>query len=226
MYRQWTCPLPDGTAAEEWALCFDQGRDKRLLVLPALFDEANKLRRQTVEVMRRLDLSGIDCFLPDLAGWNESLRPVEAQTLGGWRQAAQAASEQFEATHLLVIRGSALLAPEGLPGWAYAPIAGRQVLRPMLRARSIAAREAGHEERLDELSATGRSEGIELAGWRLGADLFRELEEAGLPERPLLAEIEQSALGGPGLWLRAEPDEEPEQADTLAAIIAIGMSEA
>ena len=27
-------------------------------------------------------------------------------------------------------------------------------------------------------------------------------------------------LGGPGLWLRAEPDEDASQADALAAIIA------
>ena len=50
-------PSPDG---DEYALAFDRGRAQRLLVLPALFDEANKLRHFTVEVLRRLDVSGID----------------------------------------------------------------------------------------------------------------------------------------------------------------------
>jgi hypothetical protein len=40
---------------------------------------------------------------------------------------------------------------------------------------------------------------------------------------PVLAagqhDIAQSTLGGPGLWLRAEPSEDSAQADALAAII-------
>ena len=49
---------------------------------PALFDEANKLRRRhTVEVIRRLDAAGIDCLLPDLPGCGESLSPLAEQTL-------------------------------------------------------------------------------------------------------------------------------------------------
>ena len=31
-------------------------------------------------------------------------------------------------------------------------------------------------------------------------------------------------IGGPGLWLRAEPGENRAQADALAAIIAMGLS--
>jgi hypothetical protein len=93
----------------------------------------------------------------------------------------------------------------------------------MLRARTIAAREAGRAEKTEELQALGRSEGIELAGWTFGAALFRDLEQAAVPDNPLLADIEQDALGGAGLWLRAEPDEDPEQADALAAIVALGL---
>jgi len=69
------------------------------------------------------------------------------------------------------------------------------------------------------LQALARQEGIELAGWRIGAAMFSALEDAE-PATDLV-EIEQSMLGGPGLWLRAEPDEDPEQADALAALIAI-----
>ena len=44
-----------GAAGEELAIAFDKGRSRRVLVLPAWFDEGNKLRHFTVEVMRRLD---------------------------------------------------------------------------------------------------------------------------------------------------------------------------
>jgi hypothetical protein len=223
MFATWSCPLPDGGAREEMALAFDKGREHRLLVLPAWFDEANKLRRQTVEVMRRLDLSGMDAFLPDLPGFNESTAKLEAQTLGSLRAAAAAAAAHFRATHILALRAGALLAPDELPGWIYAPTGGRQVMRAMVRARTIAAREAGKPERTEDIQQSARSEGVELAGWRLGAELFRELEAAAVPDLPLTVEIEQDMLGGPGLWLRAEPDEDPEQADALAAIVAMGI---
>lgn len=206
------------------ALVFDRARQFRLLVLPAWFDEANKLRRQTVEVMRRLDLSGIDCFLPDLPGCNESEAPLEQQTLEGWRLAAATAANHFRASHVLAMRAGSLLSPEGLPGWACAPVDGKRILRSMLRARAIAAREAGLAERVEDLRELGRERGIELAGWHIGAAMFRAMERPH-PEG-ILVEIDQSALGGASLWLRAEPDEDPEQADALAALLAIGINAA
>ncbi|WP_338445231.1 hypothetical protein V5F89_08525 [Pelagerythrobacter marensis] len=195
-------------------------------MLPALFDEANKLRRFTVEVMRCLADDGIASVLADFPGCNESRRPLDTQTLEGWRHAALAAAGHFEATHVLTLRGGALLAPTDMPGWNYAPIAGRQVLRPMLRARTLSAREAGTEETTGGLAQLGRSEGIELAGWSLGRDLFRELEAADLPSQSAQVRIEQDALGGSGLWLRAEPGESREQAEALAAAVGQGMQEA
>lgn len=216
----WPCTAagcPDDHS--EMALAFDRGRDTRLLVLPAWFDEANKLRRQTIEVMRRLDLSGIDAIAPDLPGCNESTAPLMQQTVAVWRAAAAAAAAHFRATHVLAVRASATLAPAGLPGWAWAPTGGKQALRAMLRARTIAAKEAGRPEKTEELQAQARDQGIELAGWQIGAGLFRDLEAATPAEH--LTEIEQADLGGPGLWLRAEPDEDPAQADALAAILAI-----
>lgn len=218
----WPCPAADGGRRGELALVFDRGRPCRLLVLPAWFDEANKLRRQTVEVMRRLDLSGIDSFLPDLPGCNESEAPLEEQTLADWREAAVAAAEHFRATHVWTLRAGILIAPAGVPGWGYAPQPGEKVLRAMLRARTIAAREAGKPEKVADLQARARNEGIELAGWRIGAAMFLALETA--EPRPDLLPIEQGDIGGSGLWLRAEPGEDPEQADALAAILAIGLT--
>ncbi len=221
-FIDWPCPAPDGERREEMALAFDRRRAHRLLVLPAWFDEANKLRRQTVEVMRRLDLSGVDSFLPDLPGCNESEAALAVQTIDTWRRAAQAAADHFGATHVLAVRAASMIAPPALAGWAYAPVDGKRVLRSMLRAHAIAAREAGKAERTEEVQARARKSGIELGGWSIGAPMFGELETAQAD--PSLLLIEQAVLGGTGLWLRAEPDEDPEQADALAALVAMGIT--
>ena len=209
-------PAPDG---EEYALAFDRGRERRVLILPALFDEANKLRHFTVEVMRRLDEAGVDSFLPDLPGCNESRAPLDAQTLTGWRRAAELAARHFGATHALTIRAGALCGPE-LPTWRCAPATGASILRAMLRARVIASKEAGIEETREGLLEAGRKSGLELAGYRLGAAMLGELDVAEPSGGAALANIAQSDLGGAGLWLRAEPDHDPAQAEVLARIVA------
>ena len=216
MIAAWT--VPDG--GEEYAVAFNRGRERRVLVLPALFDEANKLRHFTVEAMRRLDAAGVDAILPDLPGCNESLAPLEAQTLQGWREAAEAAAAHFGATHALAIRGGALCAPAELPVWRYAPATGASILRAMLRARVIASKEAGVEESREGLLEEGRQTGLELAGYSLGAEMIRELETAEPSGGAALANIAQTDLGGAGLWLRAEPDHDPAQAEALAALVA------
>lgn len=219
----WSAPLPGGGKTEETALVFDQEREHRLLVLPALFDEANKMRRQTVEVMHRLDLSGIDSFLPDLPGCNDSIQKLDQQTLPDWQFAAEAAMLHFRATHVLTIRSGALLAPPDLPGWRYAPLGGAQLMRSMTRARTIASQEAGCVETIEDIDAEARTNGVTLAGWPIGAELYTQLADAKTPDADGLIDISQGDVGGGGLWLRAEPDEDPEQADALAAIIAIGL---
>jgi hypothetical protein len=215
---------PSPTGGEEYALAFDRGRQHRLLVIPALFDEANKTRHLLAEVMRRLDGAGVDSFLPDLPGCNESLAPLEMQTLESWQKAAQAAATHFAATRLLTVRAGALLALSGLPGWRYAPIDGPGVLRALLRARTVASREAGHAETIDSLSELGRTEGIELAGYRLGPAMFRDLEAAELPDAGMAREIDQGTVGGGGPWSRAEPGFDEAQADALAAIVAMELA--
>ncbi len=226
MIFTWNIAARDGNVASaEQVVGFDRGRPHRVLVLPAWFDEANKLRRFTVEVMRRLDAAGIDSLLPDLPGCNESPEPLAQQTLAGWREAAKAAAEGLRATHVLAIRAGALVAPQGLPGWHYAAQSGPKLLRGMIRARTIAAREGGIHETSEGLAAIGREAGLALGGWGIGPDMFRALEHA----EPALAagqsDIAQTTLGGAGLWLRAEPDEDAAQADRLAAIIAENLAE-
>lgn len=217
----WSCPLPGGGIAEEYALTFDRARAKRLLIVPALFDEANRLRRLTVEVMRRLDGAGIDGFLPDLPGTNESLQPLEVQEPQDWTDAMGVAARAFGATHVLGVRGGCLFTPAGLPALHYAPIKAAGILRQMLRARMLASREAGREETRDGLMALAQADGLELAGHRLGAEFIRQFE----PLVPSPAtQIAQDTVGGSGLWLRAEPGESAAQADALAAAIAMALA--
>ena len=219
MYAPWPCPMPDGSTGEETALGFDQGRTKRVLVVPPLFDEANKLRHQLFEVMRFLDDSGVDSFLPDLPGCNESLAPFAEQSLAHWRDCTAAAAAHFRATHVFAVRSGSWLVPEAATGWLYAPAKPKQVLRSMIRARVLAGREGGREENAETLMERGREAGLVLAGWPLSPRLVSELEssEAVIPAG--FAVIEQSQVGGKPLWLRAENDSDPEQAQALAAIV-------
>ena len=220
MIATWTAPLPSGKTSDELLVAFDEGRERRVLILPAWFDEANKLRRFTIQTMRALDQAGIDSFLPDLPGCNESLAPLDQQTLTSWRTCVDLVATQLNATHILAIRAGALLAPQSLPGWLFAPQNGPKMLRGMIRARTIASREGGKHETSDELMQHGRQNGLTLAGWPLSAQMFGELESADVPENPSQNVISAKDLGGAGLWLRAEPGEDLAQSQALAAIIA------
>lgn len=223
MIASWPCPAVDGGAVDEYAFAFDRGRALRLLIVTALFDEANRMRRLTVETMRRFDSAGIDCFLPDLPGCNESLQSLGQVSLNHWSNAMAAAAQHFRATHVLSIRGGALVVPQGLPGWRYAPVGGASILRQMLRIRILASREAGREETQGELLETGLREGLDLAGFPLSAAMVAGLQSAAPPEGTEQSIIGQDMLGGGALWLRAEPDEDRGQADALAAVIAVGI---
>jgi len=69
MIAAWPSPV-----GEEYALAFDKSRPHRVLVLPAWFDEASKLRHFTAEVMRR---RGVASLLEELKAVNEDLWNIE-----------------------------------------------------------------------------------------------------------------------------------------------------
>ena len=173
MMSQWPAPLGNGGQSEELLVNFDKARARRVLILPAWFDEANKLRRFTIDVMRALDAAGIDSFLPDLPGCNESLAPLESQTLDSWRAGAAAAAEAVGASEVLAIRAGALLVPSGLAALHFAALSGPKLLRGMIRARTLAAREAGLSESAESLMTAGREAGLVLGGWRIGGAMLR-----------------------------------------------------
>lgn len=217
------CPLPGGAAASELALAFDRDRSARVVIAPPLFDEANRMRRLTVEVMRRLDGAGIDSFLPDLPGCNESTQRLATIELEDWRMAIDAACQHFGATHVLGIRGGCLLVPPNGRGWFYGPVKGASLLKTLLRARVISGREAGRDEAEDDLLQQGLASGLDLAGWSLSAEMIRQLIEAEPQPRQAITPIDQAMLAGAPLWLRAEPGDDPAQADALAAIVVMGI---
>jgi alpha-beta hydrolase superfamily lysophospholipase len=101
-----------------------------VLIVPPLFDEMNRARAMLVAVMRDLAVAGIATILPDLPGCGESVQDFAAQSLNAWRAAMAAAARHFGASHVLALRGGALVAPPLLPGWALDPLHGDAVLRP------------------------------------------------------------------------------------------------
>ncbi|MEM7700431.1 MAG: hypothetical protein AAF251_00695 [Pseudomonadota bacterium] len=221
-FSTWSPPpsYGDGKAQQEelWA-AFDQKRAARILMLPALFEEANALRRFTFSLMRSLDEAGIDSALPDWPGCHESLASLSAQTLSRWQACVQKAADHFKATHIFAIRGGALLDQTDLPGWHYAPVEGAKLLSGMLRAQAIAEREAGRTETREALLERARQEGIILAGWPIGAEMVRELEATTPVQSSAKTVIDQVDMVGGGLWLRAEPGEDPRQTVALSKIV-------
>ena len=197
-----------------------EGAAWRVLIVPALFEEANRTRRLLAETMRGLAARGVASVLPDPPGCNESLAPLALQDLASWRAAMTAAAAHFTAAHCLAVRGGALVAP-ALPGWRLEPTAA--VLRPLLRARTIAAREDGREETMAGLLETGRKAGLELAGYRLGPQLVCDLEIAELAQQRNQQTLTLDQLGGSALWLRSEPGEDAGLAEALAARIAADL---
>ena len=226
MYSSWPCPLPDGSNNLEMLLGFDQARPKRLMILPPVLEELNKFRRQTVEIMRRLDLAGVDSFCPDLPGCNESSIPFALQDLDTLRTAAQLAAKHINATHIVALRSGCWLAPLDLPGWLYAPAKPAKLLRSLLKAHLIAAREAGEPIDFDTLEARVGEDGLALGGIHLSAKLIRQLQAEDYQPSDNHVILPTELIGGSPLWLRAENDEDPEQADALANAILVGLQDA
>lgn len=214
----WPCPAPGGSGEEFAVVAGPEDARNRVLIVPALFEEANRTRRLLAQTMRLLATRGIAGVLPDLPGCGESLAPLDHQDLSSWRAATAAAAKHFTASHVLALRGGALIAPAELRGWRFE--AGANVLRPLLRARIVAAREEGRTETVETLLALGCEHGLELAGYRLGPQMIADLEQADLPEATGQAAWSRDELGGEALWLRSEPGEDPALAVALAQRIA------
>lgn len=214
-------------------LCLTHGPENapRLLFLPPLFDEANRVRHLIVECARALAELGVASVMPDLPGCNESLVPLENASLSLWQAALIACAEQLgPVSRTASIRGGTLIdgALGDLPRWRLAPVKGGQLLRTMLRTKIASDREAGIASSSEALMESARAQGIELAGNRLSPCMIRELDNT-LPsdggavrlvrfaDDPLEAD---GRIAGAPLWLRAEPAHDPAMAAAMAADIA------
>ena len=220
----WPCAAPGGSGEEFALVAGPPDSAARVLIVPALFEEANRTRRMLAQTMRALEAHGVASVLADLPGVNDSLAPLDKQDLTSWRAAIAAATGHFAVTHILSLRGGVLVSPTHLPGWQLEPLAGAQVLRPMFRARTVAAREDGRAETMDGLLVEARQAGIEMAGYRLGAAMVRDIEAAGLVEGTTQAVLRLADLGGAALWLRSEPGEDKVLSAALATRIVADLA--
>lgn len=198
-----------------------------VLVVPPLFEEANRTRRTLVLVMRALAARGIGSVLPDLPGQNDSLLPTEAADLALWRRALAALVMALPGPVIIAsVRGGTLIdaVPGPLGWWRLASVSGASLLRPMLRARLASDRENGITGGMEALLAQAADAPLELAGNRLSPAMIAQLQDAEPdPVVPLRARTlgdGADAISGTPLWLRAEPGEDAAMAMAIAADIA------
>lgn len=196
-----------------------------ILIVPPLFDEANRLRRTLALAMRALAANGFAAVLPDLPGQNESLIALEAVDLAHWQQALAEVAAGIDGPLVIAsFRGGALIdhRARAAAWWRLAPAGGASLLRTMMRARVTADREAGIETSLDSLHEAAKTAPLLLAGNALSPAMVAEL--GGAEPQPV-APLRSIALGAEGiagtpLWLRAEPSEDAAMAAAIAADIA------
>ena len=208
------------TGHEEFCLSFGGNNSRRILVIPPLFDEMNRMRRVLVTAMRDLSGRGVGCILIDLPGCNESLVQLEEQSLDSWRDAVAVCANQLAVTHIASIRGGALVdeCNPDLPHWRLAPVKGASLLKTMVRTRIAGEKEAGNSISEAQLMKQAETASIELAGNMFGPDMVAQLAVAEPVELPKLIErkLGEDIAGSP-LWLRAEPQDDAVFAANIAA---------
>lgn len=196
-----------------------------ILLVPPLFEEANRMRRTIVLAMRTLAADGFAALLPDLPGQNDSLVPTVDVDLVRWREAlAETAAATDGPVVIASLRGGALIDDQAAAAawWRLAPVGGASLLRTLMRARVASDREAGVTVSLDDLQDRARREPLMLAGNLLSPAMMAQLAEA---ETAAVAPLRAIGLGADGiagtpLWLRAEPGEDAAMAAAIAADIS------
>ncbi len=190
----------------EFLLRHGAGARITLLVLPALFEEANRMRRFTVSMMRELAARGIGSVLPDLPGTGESLTTIADTSLGDWCDAAAAVADRIRADgqrcYSIAIRGGALLDGVADRGWRLAPETGDRLLRDMVRATALTS-----GVKAGDIDARARVEAVSLAGNTISPELYTGLSVAMLPHSD--RRVAPLADDWPRLWRAAEPGDDP-----------------
>lgn len=215
---------------KELCLSLAAQSSRRVMLVPPLFDEMNRMRKMLVDVMRALETLEVGSIMPDLPGTNESLVPLGLVTLTDWQKAVETCAQQHDISHVASFRGSAVTVTNlrQADHWIFSPVKGATILRTMLRTRVAADKESGQATSLAELTAQAGSGPIELAGNILGSRLFTELNAAEIPDfiNQRVVRLESDNKPGDGqipgsaLWLRAEPDDDPAMSSAIARDIA------
>ena len=199
--------------------------NRRVLIVPPLFDEMNRMRRTLVLAMHALAERGTASALMDLPGANESLAPIEDQNLDSWRQAVGVAAAAIDPVCIAAVRGGCLIddGAEAPHRWRLSPAKGSSLLKTLLRTRIAGERENGRNVTAAGLMALAETGPIELAGNRLSPDMIAQLDGA-LPADQAAREVKpgtgERCIAGSALWLRAEPGEDAAMAQAIAADIA------
>ncbi len=196
-----------------------------VLIVPPLFEEANRTRRTLVLAMRALAAEGFGAMLPDLPGQNESLVPLEQVDLARWQDALVKVAAGIDGPILVAsVRGGVLIDHQvkAAAWWRLAPVGGASLLRTLMRARVSTDREAGLTSSLESLQEEAKTRPLLVAGNRLSPEMVAQL---GTSEAQAVEPLRNIALGADGiagtpLWLRAEPGEDAAMAAAIAADIS------
>jgi hypothetical protein len=196
-----------------------------VLIVPPLFEEANRTRRTLVLAMRALAAEGFGAMLSDLPGQNESLVPLEQVDLARWQDALVKVAAGIDGPILVAsVRGGVLIDHQvkAAAWWRLAPVGGASLLRTLMRARVSADREAGLTSSLESLQEEAKTRPLLVAGNRLSPEMVAQL---GTSEAQAVEPLRNIALGADGiagtpLWLRAEPGEDAAMAAAIAADIS------
>ena len=202
----------------EWMMRIGSPGGPAILVLPPLFEELNRTRALLASVMRDLGRRGYRCWLPDLPGCGESMRPLEQCGWADWRAAARdcgravaAAAGRYVSVSL---RGGCLLddASGAEAHWRLAPVAGASLARDLVRSALL------HVGQTDDQAR--------LAGYPASDDLLASIERAvpeGGPVRTVRLRHDRApsdgTLPGPPLWRRSEPQNSAELSQAMASDI-------
>ncbi len=221
-YRQY-----DTAGSKEIALmCGAENASIRILIIPPLFEEMNRMRRVLTTTIRHLSKVSCASYLIDLPGCNESFTPLPGQDLKSWHLAVADSAKTFMPTHIVSIRGGALIdhaLPE-LPHWRLAPTKGASLAKTMLRTRVAADKEAGKISTVDGLIAASGLQPLELAGNLISGQMLAQLLTAEPNPLPNCENVtlgnETDQISGSALWLRTEPGDDPEMAINLSKALA------
>ena len=183
----------------------------QVILIPPLFDEANRLRKTLVDVMRGLAALGFGVMLPDLPATGESITDFQPTTFDDWQVALAALvavrKERGQTVLLAAFRGGALIdhAPEVTARWRLAEETGQRLLRDLSRMVLARSFRTKGDDPLDE------------SGYVFPPAFKAALENATPQPASMLRSVRlthdpkeaDARIEGSPLWRRAEPGEDP-----------------